>query len=121
MKNTLAAVARRHGLEAVVLFGSRALGRARPDSDVDVCVVGGRPGLDDLDLMSDLSDALGGEVDVVRFERAGPVLRFHGIFPGRLLWGSPKRFAQLRLQVLKAWQDADRTDRWIEASLDRRR
>lgn len=35
-------VARQFGIEAMILFGSRARGRPRPDSDVDLVVVGHR-------------------------------------------------------------------------------
>jgi len=35
-------VAQRFGIETMILFGSRARGRARPDSDVDLIVVGHR-------------------------------------------------------------------------------
>ena len=35
-------VAERFGIEKMILFGSRASGRARPDSDVDLIVVGRR-------------------------------------------------------------------------------
>jgi predicted nucleotidyltransferase len=35
----LAAVARRHPLRSAVLFGSRARGRFRPDSDADIAVL----------------------------------------------------------------------------------
>lgn len=35
-------VAQRFGIEAMILFGSRARGHPRPDSDVDLIVVGRR-------------------------------------------------------------------------------
>lgn len=35
-------VAQRFGIETMILFGSRAKGRPRPDSDVDLIVVGHR-------------------------------------------------------------------------------
>jgi predicted nucleotidyltransferase len=35
-------VARRFAIERIILFGSRASGRPRPDSDVDLIVVGRR-------------------------------------------------------------------------------
>jgi predicted nucleotidyltransferase len=52
-----------------LLFGSRARGRARPDSDADVAVLG--ENLDLLDLAADLSDAARVEVDVVSLADPG--------------------------------------------------
>src|SRR5687768_3334827 len=52
----------RPGLRVAILFGSQARGTARPDSDVDLAVLGD---VDRLLLAADLSDALGREVQVV--------------------------------------------------------
>ncbi len=57
-----------------MLFGSRARGRARPDSDADVAVEA--PGVDLWTLAADLSQAVGLEVDVVDLREAGyPLLK----------------------------------------------
>lgn len=53
-------------VELALLFGSRATGRASPDSDVDLAVIA--PGEDLLQLASDLSAALGLEVEVVSLD-----------------------------------------------------
>lgn len=71
----LASVLReRRDVKLAVLFGSHARGAARPDSDVDVAVLGP---LDDLvALSSELEAACGRPVDVVRLEDAGfPLLQ----------------------------------------------
>lgn len=52
-----------------LLFGSRARGQARPDSDADVAVLG--ENLDLLELAADLSDAAKIEVDVVDIQDPG--------------------------------------------------
>lgn len=52
-----------------LVFGSRARGTARPDSDVDVAVRG--TGLDLLGLAAELSRVTGHEVDVVHLDEAG--------------------------------------------------
>jgi len=52
-----------------LLFGSSARGRVRPDSDVDVAVLGRN--LDLLALAADLADAVKGQVDVVDLAQAG--------------------------------------------------
>jgi predicted nucleotidyltransferase len=58
-----ACLAGRKDVRLALLFGSRARGVHRPDSDVDIAVVA--PGLDPAELAAELSSALGFEVDVV--------------------------------------------------------
>lgn len=59
----------RKDVRLALLFGSRARGRARPDSDADVAVLG--RDLDLLSLASDLSHAAGVEVDIVNLKDPG--------------------------------------------------
>lgn len=63
------ALREREDVHLAVLFGSRARGRARPDSDVDLAVLG--ENLDLLALAYDLSLATRLEVDVLDVTRAG--------------------------------------------------
>lgn len=119
-RRALARVARRHGLRLIVLFGSRAQGRARPDSDSDVCVIAPNFRGDELALAGELGAALGTPADVVFFHRADPVLKYHAVAQGRLLYGRPGEFARARLQAVKAWQDCRKIDDARKASLERR-
>lgn len=59
----------REDVHLALLFGSQARGKARPDSDVDVAVLG--EDLNVFDLYRDLSLAVHKEVDVVDLSRAG--------------------------------------------------
>jgi predicted nucleotidyltransferase len=59
----------RRDVHLALLFGSRARGRFRPDSDIDLAVQG--EDLDRLALARDLSLATGHEVDVVDLAAAG--------------------------------------------------
>jgi uncharacterized protein len=63
------ALSDRREVRLALLFGSRARGQARPDSDADVAVLG--ENLDLLDLAADLSDAAKVEVDVVDIRDPG--------------------------------------------------
>lgn len=63
------ALSDRREIRLALLFGSRARGQARPDSDADVAVLG--ENLDLLDLAADLSDAAKVEVDVVDIRDPG--------------------------------------------------
>ncbi|HET7510868.1 MAG TPA: nucleotidyltransferase domain-containing protein [Solirubrobacterales bacterium] len=57
------------GVRLALLFGSRARGQGRPDSDADVAVLG--EDLDLLELAADLSKAARAEVDVVSLDDPG--------------------------------------------------
>jgi predicted nucleotidyltransferase len=63
------ALSERREIRLALLFGSRARGQARPDSDADVAVLG--ENLDLLELAADLSDAAKVEVDVVDIKDPG--------------------------------------------------
>lgn len=116
VRKAVRSVAVRHGLRMVTMFGSQARGGATPDSDVDLCVVGGG---DPVALTNDFSRAFGRRADVVMFEEAGPLLRFEAVFRGELLFGDRGEFELLRLRVLKEWQDMTKIDEAVERSLAR--
>jgi len=88
---------------AAYLFGSRATGRAREGSDVDVAVL-----LDEEDsvarferrlrLMSEVSDVCGREADVIVLNDAPPILQHQGLKHGRLLYERDRR-ARIEFEV----------------------
>jgi predicted nucleotidyltransferase len=104
------ALALEHGVELVLLFGSRAKGRGRSDSDVDIAVRAS--GVDLIDLARRISLALGVEVDLIDLESAGyPMLRelvTHGIVVAERVPGAAARWRSRALATLE-------TDRpWFE-------
>lgn len=68
-----------------LIFGSHARGRARAGSDLDIAVYFKQPpvGLDHLDLLGELSDLAGREVDLVVLNRASAILR-HQVLKNRI-------------------------------------
>ena len=68
-----------------LIFGSRARGKARVGSDLDLAVYFDQSpeGLDHLDLLSELSDLAGQEVDLVVLNRASALLR-HQVLKNRI-------------------------------------
>lgn len=96
----------RKDVRLALLFGSRARGRARPDSDADVAVLGR-----DLDLLSltwELSNATGVEVDVVSLKDPGFPLLNVLLRDGIVLHEGERGTAA-------AW----RSRAWLEAEMDR--
>lgn len=76
-RERILAIAHRHGVTSVKVFGSFGRGEARPDSDLDLLIKAGSqttpffPG----GLIADLQDALDRRVDVVEEEALHHLLR----------------------------------------------
>ena len=77
-----------HHVEAVWLFGSRAMGRHRPGSDLDLCLEGDQlTHRDRLQLMAAIDDLLlPWSVDLVLRHEMPPELEAHVQRVGRCLW-----------------------------------
>ena len=105
----LEAVARRHGIELILQFGSTVTGRTHPASDLDVAVLLERVPENLLaygELIADLQ-ALepGREVDVALINRADPLFLKRILGDCRLLYGLVSRLQRLRLYAFKRYQD----------------
>jgi hypothetical protein len=70
-------VAERYGAREVRVFGSRARGEARPDSDFDILVTVGEQAslLDIIAIKQDLEDLLGATVHIVTEDAISPYIR----------------------------------------------
>ena len=95
------------GLDVLVLYGSRARGAARPDSDWDFGYLSGGP-VDHTALLVALVEVLGTDrVDLVDLRRARGLLRFRAAVEGQRLFerhdGLTDRF---RLEAAEFWFDA---------------
>lgn len=103
----IAAVAARFGLRLMVLFGSRARGRARPESDVDVAVAGCPPArLWELNgaLQDVLSDGV--MLDLVRLEDADALFRHEIMHDAVILHGDPDLFCEYRAFAFRDFVDS---------------
>ncbi len=67
IRGAVAPIAVKHGVEKISLFGSRARGDNRPDSDYDFLISKGRIRtlFEHMDFVDDLEAAFGTHVDVV--------------------------------------------------------
>ncbi len=122
MAGVLEALCKKHDLDLVVLFGSRAKGGGaggRSDSDIGVrCRTGAISAREFLDLIGELSDATGlPDVDLVDLRRAPPLLKHVVGSEGKLLYeAEPGLFNIYRVYAWKLWLD----DRLMLRHLDAR-
>jgi predicted nucleotidyltransferase len=111
-------------LEVAILFGSRARGRARPDSDVDVAILPVDRALtlaDEHALADAIERATGHAVDVVRIDQANEALLWRVARDGVVLASSPPSAAPRLLARIgiahdeRAELEADATRRYRAA------
>jgi predicted nucleotidyltransferase len=79
-------------LQLAILFGSRARGAARPDSDLDLAILPVEPALplhEENGLVAALERATGVHVDLVRIDQAAPALRWRIARDGIILLSDP--------------------------------
>lgn len=96
-------------VECALLFGSRATGTARADSDVDIAVVPARdPGTldEELALQARLERAVGASVDLVRLDTATTLLRWQVARDGVLVWArDPRAESRFRAEAAIEWDE----------------
>jgi len=99
---------------AAWLFGSRARGRARADSDVDVAVWCARPLADPLerfDIADALTERVGAPVDLVLLD-ASPADLVHRVFRDGVLLIDRDKTARLRMEVQRRNEYFDMAPIW---------
>ena len=118
-----ALLAERDDLVLALLFGSRAAGTARPDSDVDLALLGRGPlGTDvKLEVMRRVGAAFGTAVDVVDLHGTPEPVTGEALAGVRLL-GDDRTFAELLIRHLDNVEDFiplqrrildERRERWL--------
>lgn len=115
-----AEIARKHGLNLVVLFGSQATGRVHAESDVDIAVIGNNSieYNTKIRLMTDFSDVLRREdVEVVDLASASPTLMYVVVRDGALLYEKEESyFLKWKLYAIKIWMETA----WLRRLRDKR-
>jgi predicted nucleotidyltransferase len=105
-------LARKHGIRLLLQFGSTISGHVHVRSDVDVAVLLERApaSLHEYGaLATDLQDCFPGrELDLAIVNRANPLFLKQIVDGSRLLYGSPRVFAELRMYAFKRYQDRRR-------------
>lgn len=107
--SSFAEIASRHGASLLLQHGSTVSGRLHEASDVDLGVLYDRSPpslLDQGGLIEDLQRRFPGrEVDLAILDRADPLFLNRVLERCRLLAGSPRRLAELKIYAFKRYQD----------------
>jgi hypothetical protein len=115
-------------VQAALLFGSHATGRARADSDIDVAVLLDRAQAlgEPSERMRRLLGALTGElaadrIDLVELNDAPPALAFQILKYGRVAFERDRVFLhRLRVRVYSQHADFEPTERFFREQIKRR-
>ena len=102
-------IARRHGIELLLEFGSMVTGQVHPRSDLDLAVLFNRPVVS-FEKLADLRHELQSlnperEVDLAIINHADPLFLRRITERCRLLFGPPRRLAELKIYAFKRYQD----------------
>lgn len=102
-------IAEKYNLKLILLFGSAVSQKIHSQSDVDIAVFSEKPDLSlksYSNLLFDLQRHFPKrEVDLVVINRADPLLLKKIMEDCRLLYGSPRELAQLKIYVFKSYLD----------------
>lgn len=111
----------RQGIVVAALFGSRATGRARDQSDYDLALAPAPPPAERLDWQAELEAILERDADLVFLSpETDPVLGWEIARHGRLLYEArPGDWAAWRARLWHAYNDALPFRRALEESLRR--
>ena len=109
------------GLQAVYLFGSRAGGNAREDSDLDLAVLADEQlaPLAMWDLAQSLASMTGCDVDLVDLRSASTIMQHQIITTGLRLWQSGIQAALYECFVLREKMDLDAARAELLADIQR--
>lgn len=101
-------IATKRGIELLIQFGSTVTGQVHSQSDLDLAILFVRD--TDLweqgDLIAELQElSPRRQVDIVILNRADPLLLRKISEAGRLVHGSPRRFAEWKMFAYRRYQD----------------
>jgi predicted nucleotidyltransferase len=108
-KQKISEAAEKHGLVFVVLYGSHARGKARPESDVDIAALGEKP--ISFNKLAELNNEFAEifetkEIDVKSLNRTDPLFRQQVTRDGILLFGDRHEYNRFRAYAFRDYVDS---------------
>ncbi len=103
----------KYGLKLIILHGSYASGRARPNSDLDIGVLGKKPPDNEAmaDIFSGLEEVFGNnserELDIKSLHRIDPLFCYHVAKDSQLIFGDITDYNEFRAYAFKLYHDSD--------------
>ena len=121
LQDAIAAIERRLRPAAILIYGSAAAGRLRPDSDVDIGLLCGDPPPEPFDLAllrTDAAALLGRDVDLVILDTASPILAMEVLRQHRVVVNHrPEVLERFVVKTLGAYFDLKRARQPIEEAV----
>ncbi|MEX1112287.1 MAG: nucleotidyltransferase domain-containing protein [Candidatus Andersenbacteria bacterium] len=110
-QNTIATVAKEHGLKLIVLYGSQAAGKTHAESDVDIAVLADKElSYEEMFVIEEkIGKAINqsqDKIDLVDTRHIPPLLLYNVARKGQLVYGSASEYEALRRQAFKQYIDA---------------
>ncbi len=108
-KDVVAEIAKKYGLNFVVLFGSQAAGRVHEKSDIDIAVLGAGE-VDRTKVACELDEAFGrDDTEVVVLNDASPTMMYVIVRDGKVLYEDiAGQFVAWKLFAMREWRDTTR-------------
>lgn len=116
-KKAAEAIAKKHGLSFVALFGSQATGRTHAKSDIDIAVLGFKE-VDRIKIANELDKILQrDDTEVVILNDATPTMMYVVARDGKVLYeNGAGRFTAWKLYAMREWRDTA----WLRVLRDRK-
>ncbi len=106
-KDKIRKIGKKFDLELIMLFGSRANGRFRKDSDYDIAIISKKKISlkNELKIISALAEVFGEKIDLSIANHANPLLLFNISKNAIFLFGSKQDFFKFKLRAFHAYND----------------
>lgn len=106
-KKNIAKIAKKHGLELALLFGSFASGENRKDSDLDIAVLGKKEisFKKSIDLTNEFTKVFHKNIDLAVLNHANPLLLHQVEQNSILLSGKEEKFFEFKLRAFRRYHD----------------
>ncbi|MBN2073687.1 MAG: nucleotidyltransferase domain-containing protein [Actinobacteria bacterium] len=105
-------IGKKYKLKMIVLHGSYATGKVKPDSDLDIAILGNKPfdyktvGNIYMDLEKVFASSFKGELDVKSLHRIDPLFRYHVAKDSQLIYGNMTDYNEFRAYAFRLYFDS---------------